>query len=32
MRINEKNAEEEAVEGLNVVRWEFRGKYASNLS
>ena len=32
MRINEKTAEEEAVEGLNVVRWEFRGKYASNLS
>ena len=32
MRINQKNAEEEEVEGLNVVKWEFRGKYASNLS
>jgi len=32
MRINQKNAEEEKVEGLNVIKWEFRGKYASNLS
>ena len=32
MRINEKTAEEEEVEGLNAVKWEFRGKYASNLS
>ena len=32
MRINEKTAEEEEIEGLNAVKWEFRGKYASNLS
>ena len=32
MRINEKTAEEEEIEGLNVVRWEFRGMYLSNVS
>ena len=32
MRINEKTAEEEEIEGLNVIRWEFRGKYFSNQS
>ena len=32
MRINEKTAEEEEIEGLNVVKWEFRGKYFSNQS
>ena len=32
MRINEKTDEEIEIEGLNVVKWEFRGKYASNLS
>ena len=32
MRINEKTAEEEEIEGLNVIKWEFRGKYFSNQS
>ena len=32
MRINEKTVEEEEIEGLNVVRWEFRGMYLSNVS
>ena len=32
MRINEKTAEEEEIEGLNVVKWEFRGMYLSNIS
>ena len=32
IRINEKTAEEEEIEGLNVVRWEFRGMYLSNVS
>ena len=32
MRINEKTAEEEEVEGLNAIKWEFRGKYFSNQS
>jgi len=32
MRINEKTTEEEEIEGLNVVKWEFRGKYFSNQS
>ena len=32
MLINEKTDEEIEIEGLNVVKWEFRGKYASNLS
>ena len=32
MRINEKTAEEEEIEGLNVVKWEFRGMYLSNVS
>lgn len=31
-RINEKTAEEEAIDGLNVVRWEWRGKYLGNLT
>ena len=32
MRINEKIDAEAEIEGLNVIKWEFRGKYASNLS
>ena len=32
MRINEKTAEEEEIEGLNTVKWEFRGMYLSNVS
>ena len=32
MRINEKTAEEEGIEGLNAIKWEFRGKYFSNQS
>ena len=32
MRINEKTTEEEEIEGLNVVKWEFRGMYLSNVS
>jgi hypothetical protein len=32
MRINEKTAEEEEIEGLNAVKWEFRGMYLSNVS
>ena len=32
MRINEKTDEEEEIEGLNVVKWEFRGMYLSNVS
>ena len=32
MRINEKTAEEEEIEGLNVVKWEFRGKYVTNIT
>jgi len=32
MRINEKTAEEEEIEGLNAIKWEFRGKYFSNQS
>ncbi len=31
-RINEKTAEEEAIDGLNVVRWEWRGKYLGNIT
>lgn len=31
-RINEKTEEEGAVEGLNVVRWEWRGKYLGNIT
>ena len=32
MRINEKTNVETEIEGLNVVKWEFRGKFVSNLS
>ena len=32
MRINQKNDAETEIEGLNVVKWEFRGKFVSNLS
>ena len=32
MRINEKTAEEEAIEGLNVIKWEFRAMFLSNVS
>ena len=32
MRINEKTAEEEEFDGLNTVKWEFRGMYLSNVS
>ena len=32
MRINEKTAEEEAIEGLNVINWEFRAMFLSNVS
>jgi len=31
-RINEKTEEEGAVEGLNVIRWEWRGKYLGNIT
>ena len=31
-RINEKTAEEEAIDGLNVIRWEWRGQYVGNIS
>jgi len=29
-RINEKTEEEEVIEGLNVIRWEWRGTYTGN--
>jgi len=32
MIINEKTDEEEEVEGLNVVKWDFRAMYLSNVS
>ena len=32
MRINEKTVEEEAIDGLNVIKWEFRAMYLSNVS
>ena len=32
MRINEKTAEEEAIKGLNVIKWEFRAMFLSNVS
>ena len=32
MRINEKTAEEEEIEGLNAVKWEFRAMYLTNVS
>ena len=31
-RINELEEDEELIEGLNVVRWEWRGKYLGNIS
>ena len=31
-RINEKEENEEAIEGLNVIRWEWRGNYLGNIS
>jgi len=31
-RINEKQEAEEAVDGLNVIRWEWRGLYLGNIS
>lgn len=31
-RINEKTEEEAEIEGLNVVRWEWRGKYLGNIT
>ena len=31
-RINEKTEEEGEVEGLNVVRWEWRGTYTGNIT
>jgi len=31
-RINEKTEEEEEIDGLNVIRWEWRGKYLGNIS
>ena len=31
-RINEKEKAEEAIEGLNVIRWEWRGSYVGNIS
>jgi hypothetical protein len=31
-RINEKQEAEEAIEGLNVVRWEWRASYMGNIS
>ncbi len=30
-RINEKTTEEETIDGLNVVRWEWRGFYLGNI-
>jgi|TARA_X000001388_G_scaffold2411_1_gene1878 hypothetical protein len=31
-RINEKTTEEAEIEGLNVVRWEWRGTYSGNIT
>ena len=31
-RINEKEESEEAIDGLNVIRWEWRGSYIGNIS
>lgn len=30
--INEKTEAEDAIEGLNVIRWEWRGKYLGNIT
>jgi hypothetical protein len=32
MRINEKTDAEDEIEGLSVIRWEFRGKYVTNFT
>jgi len=32
MVVNEKTEEEEAIEGLNVIRWEWRCSYVGNIS
>ena len=32
MRINEKTAEEEEIDGLNAVKWDFRAMYLTNVS
>jgi len=32
MRINEKTEDEEEVDGLNVIRWEWRGWHMGNVS
>jgi len=31
-RINELEEDEELVDGLNVMRWEWRGKFLGNIS
>jgi len=31
-RINQKEEAEEAIDGLNVIRWEWRGMYLGNIS
>tara|TARA_R110000737_G_scaffold48197_7_gene68570 strand:- start:738 stop:1169 length:432 start_codon:yes stop_codon:yes gene_type:complete len=31
-RINEKTEEEVLIDGLNVIRWEWRGKYLGNIT
>lgn len=31
-RINDKEESEEAIDGLNVIRWEWRGSYIGNIS
>lgn len=31
-RINDKEESEEAIDGLNVIRWEWRGSYTGNIS
>ena len=31
-RVNELEEDEELIEGLNVMRWEWRGKYLGNIS
>ena len=31
-RINDRTEEEAGVDGLNVIRWEWRGKYLGNIT
>jgi len=31
-RINDLSDEENVIDGLNVVKWEWRGKYLGNIS